>query len=99
MEMIGTLGEIDFGATGVKEIIQNVKTIILTTKFSVPLDRNFGIDASLVDLPINIAKARLTVEIIEAVAKYEPRAEIEVLGFTATLEGKLTPRLEVKIIG
>lgn len=67
---------IDFEAEGVNEIFQNVRTIIKTIKGTVPLDRNFGIDISFLDSPIEVAKAKMRAEVINAIRVYEPRAEI-----------------------
>ena len=74
---------IDFAPVSeVAEILQNLRTIITTTKYSVPLDRNFGIDADMLDLPIN---------------KYEPRVEITSISFTGTEDGVLAPKVQVRI--
>ena len=90
--------EIDFApATVVEEVIQNVRTIVTTIKYSIPLDREFGIDGSVVDLPINVAKARLTNEIFRAVRRYEPRAVIESITFKGEETGRLIPTVEVSI--
>lgn len=76
---------IDFApASEVAEILQNLRTIITTTKYSVPLDRDFGIDADMLDLPINVAQAKLQSEMITAIKKYEPRVEITSISFTGT---------------
>lgn len=92
------LGRVDFApASEVKEILQNVKTIISTTKFSVPLDRDFGISGDLVDTPLPVAQARLSNEIIMAVRKYEPRAKITGISFAGTSDGKLGVKVEVGI--
>ena len=49
---ISTAGEvkpIDFAPkTEIDEIVQNVLCILRTTKFTVPLDREFGIDAVII---------------------------------------------------
>lgn len=81
----------------VDEVLQNVRTIITTIKGSVPLDRAFGIDGEVVDLPVNVAKAKLTNEIFRAVRLYEPRAVIESIDFEADLSGRLVPMVEVSI--
>src|SRR5215831_14918769 len=66
---------IDFGAISYKEIFQNVKTILATPLFSQPLERTLGIDSTIVDLPINRA-AEAVVAIIQALAFWEPRAQV-----------------------
>ena len=58
------------------EIIQNVITICSTLKGSIPMDRDFGITPLIVDKPMAKEQARVQSEIISAVRKYEPRAEI-----------------------
>lgn len=89
---------IDFAPdTVVEEVLQNVRTILTTIKGSIPLDREFGIDGEVVDLPINVAKAKLTNEIFRAIRIYEPRAVIESITFDGELSGRLLPTLEVSI--
>ncbi|SDP01028.1 GPW/gp25 family protein [Selenomonas ruminantium] len=89
---------IDFApATVTAEVMQNIRTIITTIKYSVPLDRGFGIDGSIVDLPMEVAKAKMTNEIFKAIRQYEPRASIESITFTGEDTGKLVPTVEVKI--
>lgn len=84
-------------ATIAEEVLQNVQTILTTIKYSVPLDRNFGIDGSVVDLPIDVARAKITNEVFRAIRQYEPRAKIESITFTGEETGKLVPTVEVKI--
>lgn len=80
-----------------EEVIQNVRMIISTVKYSVPMDREFGIDGAVIDRPINIAKARITNEIFRAVRRYEPRAVIESIDFEDDESGQLTPTIKVRI--
>jgi len=90
--------EINFAPkTVVEEVLQNVRTIITTTKYSIPMDREFGIDGSVVDLPINVAQAKLTNEIFRAIKRYEPRAVIESITFKGEETGRLIPTLEVSV--
>lgn len=84
-------------ATLAEEVLQNVRMIISTVKYSVPMDREFGIDGAVVDRPINIAKARITNEIFRAVRRYEPRAVIESIDFDGDESGQLTPKIKVQI--
>lgn len=71
------VGAVDFApASRTAEILQNVRTILTTLKKSVPMDREFGISGEVIDLPIASAQARLTSEIVAAVNKYEPRAQV-----------------------
>lgn len=83
----------------IAEILQNVQTIMATAKGSVPLDRDFGISADYVDKPMAKAKSMLASEIIQAVRKYEPRVTITGISFTESMDGKLEPRIEVRLNG
>lgn len=97
----GTLQEINYApASVVLEVLQNVKTLLNTKKYTIVLDRNFGIDNSFIDKPIETAKALFRVSIIEAIRKYEPRAEVLSIEFRNSnddLSYKITPVVEVKI--
>lgn len=89
---------INFGATGVEEILQNVAFIMSTAMMSCPLDREFGWDMTVIDTPINIAKARITAKLTEAINKFEPRALIESIEVAGDgLVGSLKPKVKVKI--
>ena len=98
----GESTDIDFGASGVSEILQNVRTIMTTPKGSVPLRRGWFVDYSLLDQPLEVAKARLRAEIYEAVRQYEPRVEVTEIGFADTsddlMSGRLIPRVKIEII-
>ena len=99
-EITGDIKELNLGATGVDEILQNISTIIRTPKYSVPLDRNFGIDASMVDMPIEVAENLVTVKIIEAIQEFEPRAIVQKVSYTKDhLTGTLKPKVQVIING
>ncbi len=91
-------GGINFApATEIEEILQNLRTIISTTKWSVPLDRDFGLSADYADAPMAQAQAELAAEIITAIKTYEPRVTVETISFTAKDDGTLSPRIEVSI--
>lgn len=83
--------------TTVEEVLQNVRTIISTIKYEIPLDRGFGIDGDVIDMPMQQAQAKLTQEIFRAVRQYEPRAIIESISFIGDASGKMVPKVEVSI--
>lgn len=85
--------------TEAEEIIQNVRTILTTRRGSVPLDRAFGIDTALIDLPVTAIKGRLTTEIIEAVERFEPRVEVKEVKFVGdAADGAVYPVVKVVIL-
>jgi uncharacterized protein len=89
----------NFDAVGVDEIHQNVKTILTTPAGSVPLDREFGIDLGIIDLPIEEAKALLTVEYIEKIRRYEPRVDVDRVEFSHDVSiGKLIPKVVIFLV-
>jgi phage baseplate assembly protein W len=91
---------INFNASGNEEIIQNVRTLFATPIGTVPFDREFGIDVSFLDLPIVQAKAKLAMEYVKKIRKYEPRAKIEKVTFTDdALNGSLTPKVVLGLNG
>lgn len=91
--------EIDFKATGTDEIYQNLKVIFTTQSGTVALDRDFGIDFSVVDLPLQQAKAALTIEYIEKVKKYEPRVRVKQVTFKVNgTEGVLKPKVVIGLV-
>lgn len=99
VDVTAKLKEISFSPTNeVEEILQNVKTILTTTKYSVPLDRKFGINAEILDMPLPYIQAKLTAEIISAIQKYEPRVVVNKVIYNGDgQEGKLIPTVRVMI--
>jgi len=93
--------KIDFApANMILEVAQNVYTLLATDKYTVPLDRNFGLSTTLIDQPINLVQAQLRAEILEAVAQYEPRFIVEEINFiksTKLKEGVLYPTIKGRI--
>lgn len=89
---------IDFApASEAAEILQNLRTIITTTKYSVPLNRDFGFNAEMLDKPMNVAQAQLQSEIIMAIKLYEPRVTVTSISFTGTDDGQFIPKVQVMI--
>lgn len=85
--------------TELEEVIQNVRTILTTRRGSVPLDRGFGINTSLIDLPVTVIKSRLTAEVIDAVEKFEPRVRVESVKFLGdSADGVIYPVVKVVMI-
>jgi phage baseplate assembly protein W len=85
-------------ASVAEEVVQNLNMLLATAKYSVPLDREFGISWESVDRPMAVAEAMIVSEIMEAVERCEPRAEIQNIKFARNeLTGKLNPILEVLI--
>jgi len=99
IDVTAELKEVDFApASEYEEILQNVRTIITTLKKTVPMDREFGINGELVDLPIATAQAKFTGEIVAAVSKYEPRARVVSVAYDGReMDGTLRPTVRIKL--
>nr|DAW25803.1 MAG TPA: baseplate assembly protein [Caudoviricetes sp.] len=96
--LVGQTASIDFApASEYAEILQNVRTILATPVYSVPLDRSFGINAEYVDLPLPVAKAKIGQEIVTAIRKYEPRVSVTKITWEADQDGILKPKVQVRI--
>jgi len=93
--------EIEIGAEGIAEIIQNVKIILTTPVGTVPLDRDFGVSWMFIDQPTPKAIAEAKVEIVEKVERYEPRVKVTEVSFITAPrdaeEGRLFPRVRIAL--
>lgn len=96
----GPNGALNFAPSSTEaEVAQNVRMIITTARGSVPLFRDFGIDYTLIDSPIALAKAKLSREIIRQVKLYEPRAVITKLDFKSQEAGNIQPVVTLAVKG
>ena len=100
-EVVGTPRKIDFGATCVAEVLQNVWMILTTPIFSVPLRRGWFMDYSLLDSPLPAAQAKLRTQILTAIRQNEPRARVLEITFIQpmvdSIDGRLIPRVLVEV--
>lgn len=63
---------------------------------SCPLYRDFGLDPTVIDLPLDAAKNRIAVDITEKTEEYEPRVEVESVDFEFdSLIGQMRITVEV----
>lgn len=91
-------GVIFMPANETQEILQNVLTICLTQKYSVPMERLLGVEGEFLDEAVSRVRAKFKSEVVQAVRKYEPRARVTAIDFAADLNGKIAPRIRVKIV-
>lgn len=84
----------------VEEILQNLTMIISTPQFTVPQDRGFGLAQKFVDKPIQVAQTIIVAEVLDAIERLEPRAEVLSVTYEGDgVTGKLIPIVEVDING
>ena len=84
--------------TEIEEIIQNVRTICTTPKYSVPMDRLFGVDTAMLDSPTPKTMAAIQAEMIQAIRKYEPRCRVKKVAFEGDNDGKLSVKVRIEIL-
>ena len=90
--------EINFAPANIfEEVIQNVRTICTTSKYSVPMDRLFGVDAVMLDRPTPKAMAAMQAEIVQAIRKYEPRCKVKRVSFDGDIDGRLNVKVRIEI--
>lgn len=91
--------EINIEAEGDELILQNISNILRTYKGENALNREIGINPSIVDSSISKAKAMIIDDIIEQISLNENRVEVVSVEFEGDpLSGILYPKVEVKII-
>ena len=85
-----------------EDVLRCLNTLYTTPVGTVALDRNFGLDWSVLDLPLEIAKGRFTIEVIEKTRKYEPRVDIVKVLFPSTqlqtIDGNLLGEVVLKFV-
>lgn len=95
-----TLKDVEFNVRGeipvAEDILRCLRNLILTPVGTVPLDRDFGIDQSILGLPIDVAQSLLAVEIIDKVDRYEPRVSVAEVKLTASIDGKITAKVVIE---
>jgi len=96
--MINTKIDIVFenGLDKKEAIRRNLTVLYGTRKGEQALDRNFGIDWSFLDQPMEVAKAMLSAEIITKTNRYIPSISVSSIEFTADANGLLTPTVSVE---
>jgi phage baseplate assembly protein W len=98
IEVVGTLEKIVVGATGLAEILQNVRTILSTVRGTVPLDRAFGIDGDMVDAAQPVVRARLAADVVASIERYEPRVTVTAIDWREIeADGRMVPAVGIQL--
>lgn len=83
------------------DIVRCLNTLYSTRAGSQPMARDFGIDYDgVVGYPLEVAKNKLALEIIEKTEIYEPRATVTSVDFDVEpSNGRLIPRIHIAKAG
>jgi phage baseplate assembly protein W len=79
-----------------ESVLRQLSVLYGTRTGEQALDRNFGIDWSFLDQPIEVAKAMLSAEIITKTNTYVPSVVVSNIDFAADINGHLTPTVSVE---
>ena len=87
------------GATGLDAVVQNIRMILTTFAYSVPLDRRFASHGGFIDAPAPVMAALRIAELTDAIEEKEPRAEVVSIRLlrAETLDGQLRPVVTFKL--
>jgi len=100
-DVYGEPRPINVAASGLEEILQNVRTILITMRGSVPLDRAFARSGDALDQPEPKAMATEISALYEAIEANEPRVEVTRIEFTQTdtqaMDGRLIPFVRIRL--
>lgn len=86
---------INWSPTPGEEVVQNVRTLLVTAPGTVPLARAMGTPQDVVDQPQSAVGARLQADVIKAVRTYEPRVRVQEVTLAADADGKLVATVKV----
>lgn len=78
-----------------EDVMRCLRTLLSTPAGTAPLSRDFGIDNSLVDGPMNVAQNILAVEIMEKVIRYEPRVRVKEVEFIPSTDGRISAKVVI----
>ena len=79
-----------------KEIVRNVQAILTTPLGTCPLYREFGLDVSYLDHPLDLAQNLFAVAAMEAVERWEPRVRVISVSFVADgTEGRMKAKVVI----
>lgn len=82
-----------------KDILRCLNVLYGSRVGSLALDRDFGIDWSFIDKPMETAKAMIEAELITKTRKYEPRAKVKRVEWTGDASsGIIKPKVVIDIV-
>lgn len=88
---------LNWNATGVEQIKNNILNILRTVRGEVPYIPGLGLDRSYLDMPAPNMKVALLMDINKQLEKYEPQATAINLSISTDVNGDTNIRLEVEL--
>ena len=83
-----------------REVYRNLQVLYGTVAGEQALDREFGIDGSIIDYPQENAQVLLVAEYVRKTERYEPRAKVARVEWTAdkAADGMMIPKVVVELV-
>ena len=83
-----------------KEIFEKITFILTLIKGTIPMNREIGLDADILDLHMYEAQNKYTVSAIELIEKFETRVTVDEIRFTVDEKnGRMIPEVVVTYNG
>lgn len=83
-----------------KDIYEKIMFLLTLIKGTIPMNREIGLDADILDLPMYEAQNRYTVSAIELIEKFETRVTVDDISFEIYENtGKMIPKVVVTYNG
>ena len=86
--------------TEAQEIYRNLQVLFATRTGEQMLDRDYGIDADVLDWPQETAQALLAAEYVRKCQAYEPRARVQEVNWLMIdhKEGYMKPKVVIELV-
>ena len=93
---------LQWNLTGVEAVDQELKILLTTSRGSVVMDRDFGIDTRILSKPAQVARAMAQQDIVSTIRRYVPRARVRRVTFREQaheiLDGRIMPVVEWELV-
>lgn len=82
------------------EVYRNLQVLYATRAGEQALDREFGIDGTIIDCPQENAQVLLAAEYVRKTEQYEPRARVVRVEWTAekSQDGNMIPKVVIELV-
>lgn len=84
-----------FAGKPVEELNRKLALLLSTQAGTMPLDREFGLEADFLDSPSEASKSLFTAEVTAKVAKYIPEARVKEVSWIAGEAGSILPKVVI----
>lgn len=81
------------------EVLRNLRILYNTRAGEQALDRDFGLDASIMDHPSAAARSLYTAEFVRKTERYEPRAQVQRVEWQGdAAQGSMKAKVVVRLV-